>query len=448
MRDKHGLLSAPIAKTLRTLTTPMVFGMVAILLFNLVDTFFISMLGTDALAAASFTFPITFALNCITMGVGVGLSTSIGHTLGQGDTRRAAQLTIHGILLALLLVTFAAQVLLLGLAPLFTLMGAEPNLLPLIHDYLVIWLIAIPLLVVPMTANSAIRATGDTKTPAMIMVIAGLINGVLDPLLIFGIGPFPQWGIQGAAIASAISWAGALIGSTWVLQRRVHLISWPHWRDILPDWRHIMSIATPAAMANLLNPLCGALLMMLLAKQGTEAVAAFGAAQRIESILLLVMMALGSALTPFMAQNLGAKQPQRALAGWFLSMRFALVFQGVIFIMMVPLSVPLSALFSDDLGVRQTLWHYLLIVPASYGCQGIMMLLVSGLNAMVEPLKAFFWSALRLFVFTLPSAWLGSKLAGIEGLFVGMALGNVIGGLLGYRYARRHEKIVLRKQEE
>lgn len=86
--DKHGLLTAPIDDVLRRLTIPMVFGMVAILMFNLVDTFFISLLGTEALAAVSFTFPVTFALNCITMGVGVGLSTSIGRLLGQGDMHR------------------------------------------------------------------------------------------------------------------------------------------------------------------------------------------------------------------------------------------------------------------------------------------------------------------------------------------------------------------------
>lgn len=138
-----------------------------------------------------------------------------------------------------------------------------------------------------------------------------------------------------------------------------------------------------------MNPLSGAILMMLLSSHGTAAVAAYGAAQRIESILILVLMSLTSALTPFMAQNLGAKNPQRAFSGLFLSMRFAVVFQGFIFLMMVPLSIPLAALFSQEETVKNLLWHYLLVVPFSYGFQGIVMMLVSGLNAMHKPLRAF-----------------------------------------------------------
>ncbi|MCP4946152.1 MAG: MATE family efflux transporter, partial [Aestuariibacter sp.] len=186
MQDKHGLLTAPIESTLRTMTIPTIFGMVAILMFNLVDTFFISLLGTQALAAVSFTFPVTFAINCITMGIGVGLSTCIGRLLGQGSAQNAARFTCHGLLLALLLVGCASTLGIIALEPLFTLLGAKQELLPLISEYMSVWYLAIPLLVIPMAGNSAIRATGDTKTPAKIMLLAGLINGVLDPLLIFG----------------------------------------------------------------------------------------------------------------------------------------------------------------------------------------------------------------------------------------------------------------------
>ncbi|WP_261903504.1 MATE family efflux transporter [Vibrio fortis] len=437
MRDKHGLLTAPIAETLRTMTIPTIFGMVAILMFNLVDTFFISLLGTQALAAVSFTFPITFAINCITMGIGVGLSTSIGRLLGKGCSENAARFTAHGLLLAVILVISASMLGIFTLEPLFSALGAEPELLPLISEYMLVWYLAIPLLVIPMAGNSAIRASGDTKTPAKIMMLAGLINGVLDPLLIFGYGPFPELGIQGAAIASGFSWFGALCGSLYVLIKREKLLALPKPKDILNDWKQILTIGTPAALSNALNPLAGAIIMIMLAKQGTEAVAAYGAAQRIESILIIVLMSLTSALTPFMAQNFGANNPQRSFKALFLSMRFAVLFQGLIFLMMVPLSIPLAALFSQEESVRDILWHYLLVVPFSYGFQGIVMMLISGMNAMHKPLKAFQWSFMRLFLFTLPFAWIGSLLDGIEGLFIGLALGNIVGGVAGYCYALR-----------
>ncbi|EKO3369042.1 MATE family efflux transporter [Vibrio fluvialis] len=435
MHDKHGLLSAPIPNVLRQMTIPMIFGMVAILMFNLVDTFFISLLGTDALAAISYTFPVTFGVNCITMGIGVGLSTSIGRLLGQGDTSNAARFSTHGLLLAVTLVAIACTLGFFTIEPLFLLLGAKAELIPLIKQYMQVWYLTIPLLVIPMAGNSAIRATGDTKTPAKMMMLAGAINGCLDPLLIFGYGPFPELGIQGAAIASAFSWLGALIGSLYVLVKRDRLLAPPHFASLRHDWQQILKIGTPAALSTAMSPISGALLMMMLSSHGTAAVAAYGAAQRIESILILVLMSLTSALTPFMAQNFGAQNPTRSFSGLFLSLRFSLIFQLLVFIMMVPLSIPLAALFSQEQAVRDLLWHYLLVVPFSYGFQGVVMMLVSALNALHLPLKAFQWSFMRLFLFTLPSAWLGSTLYGIEGLFIGIALGNVLGGLSGYLYA-------------
>ena len=443
MHDKHGLLTAPIPNVLTQMTIPMIFGLIAILMFNLVDTFFISLLGTESLAAISFTFPITFAVNCITMGIGIGLSTSIGRLLGQGDAKNAARFSSHGVLLAVVLVTFASILGLLTIKPLFLLLGATDDLIPLIEQYMQVWYLTIPLLVIPMAGNSAIRATGDTKTPAKIMMLAGCINGLLDPLLIFGYGPFPELGIQGAAIASAFSWLGALCGSLYVLIKREKLLAWPYFPTLWHDWQQILKVGTPAALSNAMNPLSGALLMMMLASHGTAAVAAYGAAQRIESILILVLMSLTSALTPFMAQNIGAKNIERSFAGLFLSMRFSIVFQLMIFAMMVPLSIPLSALFSQEPSVRDLLWHYLLVVPLSYGFQGIVMMLVSGLNALHQPMRAFQWSVMRLFVFTLPAAWLGSYVYDVEGLFIGIAAGNTLGGLLGYYYALRLKRTYL-----
>lgn len=146
------------------------------------------------------------------------------------------------------------------------------------------------------------------------MILAGAINGVLDPLLIFGVGPVPALGVKGAAIASGISWAFALFGSLYILIRREKLLAKPQPRALWHDWQQILQIGTPAGLSNALNPLSGTLLMTMLAAQSTASVAAYGAAMRIESILVTVMMALGSALMPFMAQNLGADKPNGRLA--------------------------------------------------------------------------------------------------------------------------------------
>ncbi|WP_153445988.1 MATE family efflux transporter [Vibrio algicola] len=448
MHDKHGLLTGHIQTVLKKMTVPMMFGLFAILTFNLIDTFFISLLGTQALAAISFTFPVTFGVSCITLGIGMGLSANVGRLLGQKDDSKAASFSTHGLLLAILLVSIASTIGFLTIKPLFSALGATPPLLPLIEQYMSIWYLTIPLLVVPMAGNSVIRATGDTKTPAKIMMMSGLINGILDPLLIFGYGPFPELGIQGAAIASAISWLGGLILILHVLILREKMVARPKFANILSDWKQILKIGTPAAFSSAMNPLSGAILMWMLAGFGTEAVAAYGAAQRVESIMILVLMSLGSVLTPFIAQNMGAKNPQRSFEALFVSMRFSLIFQFGLFVLMVPLSWPIASLFSQEESVHRTLWHFLLIVPFSYGFQGLVMMLVSCLNAMHLPLKAFFWNFARLFIFTLPFAWFGSHHYGVQGLFVGIAVGNIVGGICAYGYAVYFRKQLLQQLQE
>ncbi|MCL9783535.1 MATE family efflux transporter [Vibrio sp. S4M6] len=440
MQDKHGLLTAPIRHVLRRMTIPMIFGMVSILMFNLVDTFFISLLGTQALAAISFTFPVTFAVNCITMGIGVGLSTCLGRLIGQGEIKSAARLSTHGLILAVLLVASVSLIGFFTINPLFVLLGATSKTLPLINQYMQVWYLTIPLLVIPMAGNSAIRATGDTKTPAIIMVMAGAINGLLDPILIFGYGPIPELGIQGAAIASAISWMCALLASFYILIKRDKLITSPSQQHLGQDWATILKIGTPAAITNAMTPITGAIIMMILSSFGTAAVAAYGAAQRIESILIIVLMSLTSVLTPFMAQNLGAKNPHRSFAGMLLSMRFSILFQLLIFIMLIPISLSLASIFSSDHSVQHMIWLYLIIVPASYGFQGVIMMLVSSLNALHQPMKALQWSLVRLFIFILPGAYIGSYFYHVEGLFAGIAIGNIAGGVGGYLYGLKLRK--------
>lgn len=441
MNDKHGLLSAPINLTLRKMTVPMVFGLFAIIMFNVVDTFFISLLGTEALAAVSFTFPITFAVNSITLGLGVGIAALVARLLGQGDHQDAARVSSHGLILAVFMVMAVGWLGAATINPLFSALGASDNLLPLIYDYMQVWYLTIPLLVVPMAGNAAIRATGDTKTPAKIMMVSGLINGALDPLLIFGLGPFPELGVQGAAIASAVSWAGALVAALSILIRRERLLMAPQWTKLATDVRQILKIGMPAGMTNALNPAAGAILMMMLASQGTESVAAYGAAQRIEAILLIVMMAMTSSLTPLMSQNFGAQYHQRAFQALFSAMRFAILFQFALYLSLWPFIDLIADLFSDDVRVQQEIAHYLMVVPASYGLQGTLMLLVGGLNAMKRSLHSFACNLVRLFVFLVPCAWLGGMVNGTHGLFAGIAIANLLAGIMAYLYA-----VVLRRQ--
>lgn len=431
---------APIPTLLARMTIPMTVGIIAILAFSLVDTFFIGLLGTDALAAVSFTFPVTLLVTSLIMGLGTGLSAVLGHTLGQGKHHEAALLTSDTLLLTLLLIAGLGVVGALTIHPLFTLMGAAPALIELIHDYMLIWYLTVPLLAIPMVGNAATRATGDTRTPSLVMAVSGLVNGMLDPLLIFGWGPVPAYGIKGAAIATSISWLMAMLVSLRILRRRDRLLEWHGhgWQVRWQHWLRVLQIAIPAALTNLLTPLATALLLMILASLGTEVIAAYGAASRVESLLLIVMMALSSVLAPFVSQNLGAGQPARARSALLIAMHFALFWQGGIALLVWLLARPIATLFSDQATVIDAISDYLHLLPFGYGAQALVMLLASALNGMRAPLISLLFGGIRLFVLLLPLAWLGERAFGLHGVYGGMLLANLTAGALAYLFARRH----------
>lgn len=437
MLSQNLLLTAPIGRQLTKMAGPMALGIIAIQAFNLVDIFFIGLLGTEALAAISFTFPVTFVVISLAMGLGAGLSACTGQALGAGNRQQAALFTSHSLLFTLILICFIAVLGTLTIDPLFRLLGATDALLLLLHDYMWIWYATVPLLVLPMVANSAIRATGDTRTPSIVMTVAGLVNGLLDPLLIFGLGPFPELGIKGAAIASACSWLMATCVGLWLLWRREQLLVWPSAQIsvVVNHWRQLLHVALPACFTNLLNPLSTAILMIILAGLGTEVVAAYGAASRIEAMLLIAMMALGSVLAPFVSQNTGAGLHQRSRLALLQSMRFAVLFQLALYAVLWLVAPWLAQRFTDNAQVSQYLTFYLRWVPLGYGLQGCFMLLASALNGLRVSKISLGLNSIRLFGLLLPLAWLGNLWRGAEGVFIGILIAHILAGILAGTFA-------------
>ncbi len=233
------LIEGDISKILYKMTIPMIVGIFGMIFFNLVDTYFIGILGVDELAAISFTFPVIMIVMSISMGLGVGASSVISREIGIGNLNQVKRYTTDVLILSLAIVILLVILGLFTLNPLFQLLGAKKELIPLIRDYMIIWYAGVPLVVIPMVGNSVIRATGDTKSPGLIMMVAVLVNLVMDPLLIFGMGPFPRLELKGAAIATLIARACVLIFALYVLHRREKIISLqlPTLKDLFHSWK-------------------------------------------------------------------------------------------------------------------------------------------------------------------------------------------------------------------
>lgn len=427
------LLHDPVAPVLVRLVLPMLAGALGIVVFNVVDTFFVGRLGARELAAMSYTFPIVIVAGSIASGLGIGASAHVSHALGARDLPTARRLTLHAHVLALVITCLLATVGLLTIDPFFQLLGADPSLLGLIRQYMVVWYLGMPFVMMPMVGQNILQATGDSRTPGAVIVFAVTLNVILDPILIFGLGPVPAMGIQGAAVATvlargstAVIVLGALIFHKRMMPGRAEI-------GRLPDsGRKILFVGIPATFTNLALPVSMAVVTRLVSRYGASAVAGFGVATRLETFSLVFMMALAMVFTPFVGQNLGAGKIHRARSGYRVAAIMSLGWGALVTAVFVLAGRPIASVFNDTEAVIATTALYLLVLAPSFGFMGIVNVTAAAYNGLQKPFAAAGIAFLRLLGLYIPFAVIGRSIAALAGLFGGLALANVIAGVLAY----------------
>ncbi len=432
MNQKNHLTQGPVVKKLVSLTIPMVFGMLSMVVFNLVDTFFVSRLGTEELAAMGFTFPVVMFILSIALGFGVATASVVSRAIGGGDYHRVRRLTTDSLGISLFVVVIFSLLGLFSMDWLFGLLGAKGRILVLVKQYMYIWYLGAAFVVIPMVGNNAIRACGDTLFPSLIMIISTLINIILDPLMIFGLGGFPRWELKGAAIATVIARGAAMIFSLLILHFKEKILDFalPPIKELIDSVKQIFYIGIPSAASRLLMPVTMAVVMRLVAGFGPCAVAAFGVAIKIEMFIFLVIMALATALIPFVGQNWGAKNFSRVKLAVKKANAFSLWWGLGSFAAFLALAVPLGRLFAKEIEVARYITWYLWIIPISYGLRSCTFLIASVFNAINKPLAAIGLNLVRMLIFYIPLAVIGSRLGGLLGLFAGLSLANLGAGAL------------------
>ncbi len=436
------LTEGSINRQLYDLTWPMVLGMMGIVIFNLVDTYFVGKLGVQELAAISFSFPVIMFINSLSQGVGVGISSLISRNIIDTSRDEVKMMASRAILLGVLVVLFFVIVGLLTIQPVFGVLGAGNDIFPYIKDYMVIWYLGVPFVVIPMVGNNIVRATGDTFTPGMIMVVSGLVNVILDPLFIFGYGPFPEMGIKGAALATLISRGVSLILILVVLIKREKLFTFHFGKfsSIISTWKNVLYIAGPASLTLLITPVSTGLITRILAGFGTEAVAAFGVTSRIEMFALMVVMSMGSVLVIFVGQNLSKLKFQRIFDVLKISAKFSVIWGISVYLILLFLGRLIISAFTSDIDVIEIAVKYFYIIGASYGFQGLVMLSTSSFNGLNKPYPSSFFSIVRMLVLYVPLAWLGSRIFDVNGVFWAGFIANVIVGPVSFLYLNRTVK--------
>jgi len=427
------LVKDKVLPTVIRMAVPMLAGTFAMNAYNLVDTWFVSRLGTNALAAMSFTFPVVMLLGFVMRGLGTGAMTVVAHALGRGKQQTAARITTHAVFLSSGVAFCFMAVGLLTIKPLFVRLGASGEVLALTQQYMVIWYWGLVFRILHMMFADIIIGTGNTKAVSSLMVGGTVLNCILDPMMIFGLWGFPKMGIQGAALATVISETCVLAAAYYLIHKKYQLILFiSHSRlRIVASWRKILHIGIPTMLSSILTPLSAAIVIKIVSGFGQAAVAAVGVAGRIEMFAFMIPMTVGMSLVPFVAQNYGVKRFDRIQTVRKGAFAFALIFGLTIAGVFLVIARPLGRLFSSDSEVVNTLAQYIHITCLGYGFLEVHRYATFCMTGIHRPIVSGILNAIRVIVLMIPLAYFGAKLFGISGVFWGRLLTDVISAVIG-----------------
>jgi putative MATE family efflux protein len=432
------LTQGSVGRHLVDMAVPVLFGIFTMIGQAFADMWFIGRVGDRELAALSFAFPILMIVTSVAIGLGAGTSSVVARAIGAHNHRRARRLATDSLILSFGITAIISVIGFFTINPLFTLLGAPADMIPLIAGYMTILYAGVPFVVVGMVGMSSMRATGDTRLPSMLMVIASVANVILDPILIFGVGPVPAMGLNGAAMASLLSRTAIFGGTLYLMRMRLDMLTFnkPDPGELRSSWADVLHVGIPAAGTNAIIPIATGVITAMLARYGPEAVAGFGVASRVESLTLVLFYALSAVIGPFVGQNIAAGRADRIFEALRLCTFFCVGTGLVIAVLLAISGEWLPTLFSDNPQVTEVSTLFLMIAPISYGAYGMVMIMNATFNGMGKPMPAVHISVSRMAVVYVPLAFVAERYLGIAGIFAAYAFANIVSGLVAYVWVR------------
>jgi Na+-driven multidrug efflux pump len=407
------LLHGPIVSTLLRMAWPNVLVMVAQAATGLIETWFVSKLGTDALAGMALVFPGVMLMQMISAGaMGGGISSAIARALGRGRRDQADALAMHAVIIHVALGALFTGIMLGFGRPIYRALGGAGGELDAAVTYSNVVFAGSVLLWLLNGLASIIRGTGNMLVPALVICVGVVVLVPLSPLLIFGIGPFPALGIAGGGVALLLFYAAGTAVLAWYILSGRNIARLGPTRLRWPLFREILGVGAVAAVTSVQTNVIIALATALVATAaGPAAAAGYGTSARLEYLLVPLVFGLGALRIAFVGG--------------------ALAFAITEAIGVVAAIWPHAwiSLFSADARVIETGSDYLRIVGPSYGFFGLALALYfasQGAGRLFWPLSAGF---LRMLV-AIAGGWLALRLTGsLNWLFAALALGLVLHGL-------------------
>src|SRR5947209_4259788 len=409
------LTQGSVTRHLLHMSAFMAVSMVVQTLYLLADLFWVGRLGKEAIAAVGVAGNLNMLILAMTQMLGVGTTALIAQAAGRKDQAHAELVFNQSCVMSIWIAVALGIIGSISVNGYANAVSADAQTAALAKSYLY-WFLPALLLQFPLTSmGSALRATGIVRAPVVISVLSVLLNIVLAPFLIFGIGPCPKLGVTGAALATFISILFAAVLVFWYFEKKYHYVRFrfSEWRAQFKIWAAMLRIGVPAGAEFVLLFVYILIVYVIIRNFGPAAQAGFGVGARVMQALFLPVVALSFAASPVVGQNFGGRQADRVRIAVKSALGIAVALMLVLALITWAIPETMIRCFSNDPAVVQFGSDYLRIVAINFVAAGIVFTsssMFQGLGNTIPPLLS---SASRLLMFALP-AWILSYQTGFH----------------------------------
>ncbi len=428
------LTTGPIARSLLRLAWPVMLSNLFQTLYNFVDRLWLGRWGSVGIAAVQVSFPLVFLTISVASGITVAGMALIAQYTGANREEDANLAAGQVLIFCAVLATMLAAVGYFVAGPIMSLMGAEPALTRAATAYLQIIFVGAPLVFSTFLVAALLNGIGDTVTPMILMAASVIANILLDPFFIFGWGPFPAWGVRGAAVATVLSRGLVAVAGFYLLfsgklgiHIRLHHMK-PRWGLI----RKIASIGSMASIGQMGTSLGFTIMNGALARLGTSVINAFGIGTSFISIVLMPAMGMGQATATMVGQNLGANRPDRARRVAWDAMLMSTIILVAAAALVIPFRPYLIRFFMTDAEVIRIGVRMLLLVGFAFPFMGIIQVMIGVYQGSGHTAYSMFFGLFRLWGIRLPLLYLLAYVLswGSDGVWWAMFWSNIGAALL------------------
>lgn len=434
--EDANILSGNIDRAIILLAIPMTLEMVMESLFAVVDIFFVSKIGVNAIAAVGLTESLMTITYSLGWGLALGTTAMIARRVGEKDNEGASIAAVQSIYLAFII---AVPIMIAGLLfskDFLRLMGASEAIIAEGAGYTRLIFGSNIIVILLFLINGVFRGAGDAALAMRSLWIANTINIILDPMFIFGIGPFPEWGIEGAAIATVIGRTAGICYQIYHLAKgrgivKIHTGNWQYKNDIVV---RLVKLSSGVTAQFIIGSASWIFLMRIMSTFGSVALAGYTIAIRIIIFTILPAWGFSNAAATMVGQNLGALQPERAEKSVWRTGFFNAIFMGTVMIVFIFLSDSIADFFTDEKAVVASAAQCLKIFSLGYFSYAFGMVLVQAFNGAGDTRTPTIMNLVIYWLMQIPLAYLLSvQLSlGAPGVYWTVVICETVFSIAGY----------------